>query len=80
MNIGPMELVLLVGIALLLFGPSKLPQLGKSLGEGIRGFKKAMSDTEKEPPARVTPSAAPDTTNAAVDEAMKKSRDKDPVS
>jgi sec-independent protein translocase protein TatA len=42
-KIGIPELVILFGITLLIFGPSKLASLGKSLGEGIRGFKSAMS-------------------------------------
>lgn len=50
MSLGPMELVLLLGIALLLFGPSRLPDLGKSMGEAIRGFKKGMEDEEKPAP------------------------------
>jgi len=49
----PMHLLLLFGIAVLLFGPKKLPELGKSLGEGIRGFKSAMKDEEK--PAAAAP-------------------------
>ena len=43
----PMHLLVLLGLALLLFGPKKIPELGKSLGEGIRGFKNAMKDEEK---------------------------------
>jgi sec-independent protein translocase protein TatA len=39
----PMHLLLVAGIALLIFGPKKLPELGKGLGEGIRGFKASMS-------------------------------------
>jgi len=43
-NLGLMEM-LLIGIALLIFfGPSRLPALGKSLGEGIREFKKASKE------------------------------------
>ena len=38
----PMHLVVIFGIALLVFGPKKLPELGKGLGDGIRGFKSAM--------------------------------------
>jgi TatA/E family protein of Tat protein translocase len=34
------------GIALLVFGPKKLPELGKGIGDGIRGFKSAMKDHE----------------------------------
>jgi len=40
-NLGMTELLLIGAALLLFFGPSKLPQLGKSLGEGIREFKKA---------------------------------------
>jgi sec-independent protein translocase protein TatA len=43
----PMHLLLIGGLALLIFGPKKLPELGKGIGEGIRGFKAAMSPTEK---------------------------------
>lgn len=39
----PMHLVIIAGIALLVFGPKKLPELGKGLGENIRGFKTAMA-------------------------------------
>jgi sec-independent protein translocase protein TatA len=40
----PMHLLVILCIALLVFGPSKLKDLGKSLGEGIRGFKEAVKD------------------------------------
>ena len=42
----PLHLLLIIGIALLLFGPSKFASLGKGLGEGIRNFKAAMKDGE----------------------------------
>lgn len=42
----PMHLLMIVGIALLVFGPKKLPELGKGLGESIRGFKSAMAAKE----------------------------------
>jgi sec-independent protein translocase protein TatA len=42
----PMHLLVIFGIALLLFGPKKLPELGKGIGDGIRGFKTAMKDPE----------------------------------
>ena len=47
----PMHLLMIFGIALLVFGPNKLPELGKGIGEGIRGFKSAMKGEEK--PANV---------------------------
>ncbi len=40
----PMHLVLVLGIALLVFGPKKLPELGRGLGASIRGFKQALTD------------------------------------
>jgi sec-independent protein translocase protein TatA len=43
----PMHLLLIVIIAMLVFGPQKLPQIGKSLGEGIRGFRDAIKNAEK---------------------------------
>ncbi len=43
----PMHLVVIFGIALLVFGPKKLPELGKGIGEGIRGFKTAVRGEEK---------------------------------
>ena len=43
----PMHLLVIFGIALLVFGPKKLPELGKGIGEGIRGFKAAIKDEEK---------------------------------
>jgi sec-independent protein translocase protein TatA len=46
-KLGLTEIILLVGIALLIFGPSKLGGLGKSLGEGLRNFKSAMKEDEK---------------------------------
>jgi sec-independent protein translocase protein TatA len=45
----PMHLLMIFGIALLVFGPKKLPELGKGLGESIRGFKSAMKADEEKP-------------------------------
>jgi sec-independent protein translocase protein TatA len=45
----PMHLMIIAGIALLIFGPKKLPELGKGMGEGIRGFKAAMQGKEETP-------------------------------
>jgi sec-independent protein translocase protein TatA len=39
----PMHLLLILGIALMIFGPRKLPELGKGIGDGIRGFRSAMT-------------------------------------
>jgi sec-independent protein translocase protein TatA len=42
----PMHLLVIFGIALLVFGPKKLPELGKGIGDGIRGFKSAMKEDD----------------------------------
>ena len=46
----PAHLIVVAGIALLIFGPRKLPELGKGLGESIRGFKAAMATREDPKP------------------------------
>jgi sec-independent protein translocase protein TatA len=43
-NIGPVELVIILVIALLILGPGKLPDVGAALGKSIREFRKASSD------------------------------------
>ncbi len=43
----PMHLLVIFGIALLVFGPKKLPELGKGLGDSIRGFKTALAEKEE---------------------------------
>lgn len=46
--IGPTELLLIFLIIVIIFGARRLPELGKSLGEGIKNFKKSISSKEKE--------------------------------
>jgi sec-independent protein translocase protein TatA len=46
MGLSVWHLVIILVIVLVLFGPSRLPALGKNLGEAIRGFKKGISDDE----------------------------------
>src|ERR1700728_1046609 len=45
---SPMDIGILFGVALLVFGPKKLPELGQSLGKGIGNFKRAMTDVSDE--------------------------------
>lgn len=50
-NIGPLELAIVAIIALVIFGPKRLPELGKSLGSGMREFKSSISgDKDDDPP------------------------------
>ena len=46
-SIGMPELIVIFIVVLLIFGPTKLPDLGKSLGEAIRGLKKAINEPHK---------------------------------
>ena len=48
----PMHLLIIFFIALLVFGPKKLPELGKGLGEGIRALKAGMKDGEAKPDSK----------------------------
>lgn len=45
--VGPTELLLIILIIVIIFGARKLPELGKSLGEGITNFKKSLSSKDK---------------------------------
>ena len=50
----PMHLLVIFFIALLVFGPKKLPELGKGLGEGIRALKEGMKDNPPDQPKTAT--------------------------
>ena len=47
MGLGPMELAIILVIALVIFGPSRLPGLGKAMGDAIRGFKKGVEGADE---------------------------------
>jgi len=51
----PTHLIVILVVALLIFGPSKLPGLGKGLGEGIKGFKEGIKGLGGEEPAKPEP-------------------------
>jgi sec-independent protein translocase protein TatA len=42
-NIGPLEIIIVLAIVLLIFGPKRLPELGRSLGSGMRNFKDSIT-------------------------------------
>lgn len=68
MGIGPWHLLALIAIVLIFFGPSRLPSLGKSMGEAIRGFKKGMNGEEID----VTETAKRDSLNASGEDTLTK--------
>ncbi len=47
-NIGPLEIVVVLIIALIVFGPKRLPELGRSLGKGIREFRGSLGGNDEE--------------------------------
>ena len=70
-NVGPLELVVVLVVALIVLGPKRLPEVGRSLGNGLREFKDSLSNESQrdadhveieEPPAAAT--RAPATTAA----------------
>jgi sec-independent protein translocase protein TatA len=69
-NIGPLEIIVVLIIALVVFGPKRLPELGNSLGKGIREFKDSVTgdhhdeDTQEEAAKPIA--AAPKVTTTQV--------------
>jgi sec-independent protein translocase protein TatA len=50
-NVGPLEIAVVLVIVLIIFGPKRLPELGQSMGRGIREFKSSLSgDKDQDPP------------------------------
>jgi len=45
-RLGPTELIMILVIALVIFGPSKLPEIGKAVGKGLREFKNAAKEIQ----------------------------------
>jgi sec-independent protein translocase protein TatA len=61
-NIGPGELILILAVILVVFGPGKLPEIGAAVGRSFREFRKATTDTGEpadEPRARKSPARRP---------------------
>ncbi|MFN2566756.1 MAG: twin-arginine translocase TatA/TatE family subunit [Gemmatimonadaceae bacterium] len=77
-NLGPMELFIILVIVLVLFGAKRVPEIGASIGKGIREFKKSVSDVDRAirdperdaPPAeRLPPAGAEEAMRRADEEA-----------
>ena len=76
-NIGPLELIIVLAIVLLIFGPKKLPQLGRSLGGGMREFKDSVTGKHKDDDDEPDVIEGPDrknVTTAAADEETETAR------
>jgi sec-independent protein translocase protein TatA len=79
-NIGPLEIAIVLIIALIVFGPKRLPELGSSLGRGIREFKETVTGERKDDdeedakalhPSETTAAKAPESTPVATAPAEK---------
>jgi sec-independent protein translocase protein TatA len=57
MRLGFAEIAIILVVALLIFGPKKLPQLGDALGKAIRNFKKGVDAPDDAPPAKEAPAS-----------------------
>jgi sec-independent protein translocase protein TatA len=53
-NLGGGELMIILAVAVLLFGGKKIPEVAKGIGEGIKNFKSAMKEEEQQPPVSST--------------------------
>lgn len=65
-GIGPTELIIVLVIALVVFGPKRLPDLGRSLGTGMREFKDSITGGSKDDdePSKIAPARAEETDDA----------------
>lgn len=52
---GPTELIIVLVVALIIFGPKRLPELGKSLGGGMRSFKESVTGDDRKPESPAPP-------------------------
>ena len=63
--VGPLELIIVLAIALLILGPGRLPELGSAVGKTIREFRKAATDIQEDAslePKTSTPASSPSST------------------
>ena len=67
----PSHLIIVAIIVIVFFGGSKLPELGKGLGEGLRGFKEGMKGITDEPTSKTKPGETAHTVTPKADEAPK---------
>ena len=74
-NIGPLEIIILLVIVLVIFGPKRLPELGRGLGKGMREFKDSVTGKDEKEQKRAALTAA-----TAAEEQAPAARERDSVS
>ena len=75
-NIGPLEIAIVLVIALVVFGPKRLPELGKSAGRGLKEFKGSLSDTHAAIESGPSESAVTEAVSNTASDKSDKSSDK----
>lgn len=70
-NVGPTELMVILVLALIVFGPKRLPEMGKSIGKGLKEFRKAQSDIKREISEGLRETPAPRTGSTTPDAAAR---------
>ena len=65
-NIGPLEIIVVLIIVLIVFGPKRLPEMGRSLGKGIREFKESITGNDKDDEPDDAPAELPPAEEAPV--------------
>ena len=66
MDIGPLELLIILAIVVVLFGASRIGDIGKGMGRGIREFRKEMRDASQDEPAKAAETTSVTTATATV--------------
>jgi sec-independent protein translocase protein TatA len=64
-NLGFTEIVILVGILVLFFGAKRIPEIGQSIGKGIKEFKKGLKDVSADEPPASSDSSLPPTSGGS---------------
>mgnify|MGYP006301904277 CR=1 FL=1 len=70
-QVGPLEIIVVLGIVLLIFGPKRLPQAGRALGKSMREFKDSVTGTHKDDEAIESGAQQPEAAEPAAAESEK---------
>ncbi len=79
-GIGVTEMIILLVVLLVFFGPKRLPEMGRSLGKGMREFKDSISGKDEDEPVQHYSPELPDAEQPAATDATTPSRERDSVS
>ena len=79
-DISPIQIILVLGLALIVFGPKRLPEMGRNLGKGLRDFKGGLSGESADPdPTAVRVAAVPEDARPSIERVIKDNVTPEPV-